>query len=153
MVRLIVNGVVHEIEVEDDTPLLWVLRDHLGLKGTKFSCGAAMCGACTVHVDGEIVRSCIYPVELVGNAPVRTIEGLATGDTLHPVQQAWTDVSVPQCGYCQSGFIMATVKLLETNPDPSDTEIAEALSNICRCGTYERVVKAVHKAVENMRDQ
>lgn len=151
MVRLNVNDVTHDVDVESDTPLLWVLRDHLGLKGTKYACGAALCGACTVHVDGKAVRSCVYPVELVADAPVRTIEGLAQENALHAVQQAWIDMQVPQCGYCQSGFIMAAADLLETVPDPSDRDIAEALTNICRCGTYERVVSAVKKAAADMR--
>lgn len=146
MLRLTVNGTAHEIEVDGETPLLWVLRDHLGLKGTKYSCGAALCGACTVHVDGEAVRACLYPVELVGDAPVRTIEGVGETDVLHAVQKAWTALEVPQCGYCQPGFMMAAAALLEANASPTEEEIKESLTNICRCGTYERIIAAVKKA-------
>lgn len=152
MVRVNVNGTQHEIEVENDTPLLWVLRDHLGLKGTKYSCGAALCGACTVIVDGEAVRSCVYPVDAASDTTVRTIEGLANEETLHAVQKAWSELQVPQCGYCQSGFIMAAVALLDANISPSETEIKEALTNICRCGTYERVVSAVNTASRELQE-
>ncbi len=147
-----VNGVARTLDIEGDTPLLWVLRDELGLTGTKFGCGVAACGACTVHVDGSAVRSCAYPVEAVAGAEVRTIEGLANGDTLHRVQQAWIDHQVPQCGYCQSGMIMAVVDLLDTVPNPTDEDIDFAITNICRCGTYSRIRKAIHAAAKAGED-
>jgi isoquinoline 1-oxidoreductase alpha subunit len=141
-VQLTVNGKKHELDVEDDMPLLWALRDELGLTGTKYACGIAACGACTVHIDGAPVRSCSHPVgAATGN--ITTIEGLGTADRLHRVQQAWIDHQVPQCGYCQSGLIMAEAALLEANPKPSETELAETVTNICRCGTYDRVRLAV----------
>lgn len=141
-VQLTVNGKKHELDVEDDMPLLWALRDELGLTGTKYACGIAACGACTVHIDGAPVRSCSHPVgAATGN--ITTIEGLGTADRLHRVQQAWIDHQVPQCGYCQSGLIMAVAALLETNPKPSETELADTVTNICRCGTYDRVRLAV----------
>ncbi len=133
---------MHELDVEDDAPLLWVIRDELGLTGTKFGCGIAQCGACTVHVDGNAQRSCVTPVSSVANAEITTIEGLSEGG-LTPVQQAWIDHQVPQCGYCQSGMIMAVSALLKTNPRPSDDELAGAITNICRCGTYPRIRNAV----------
>lgn len=152
MTRFTVNGRPVEAASEGDTPLLWVLRDELGLKGTKYGCGAALCGACTVHVDGEVVRSCVRPVSAVEGRDVRTIEGLAAADgTLHPVQQAWMDEAVPQCGYCQSGVIMAAVRLLDADPDPSDARIDATMTNLCRCGTYERIRRAVHRAAELTR--
>ena len=141
-IKLKVNGTVHELDVEDDAPLLWVIRDELGLTGTKFGCGIAQCGACTVHVDGNAQRSCVTPVSSVANAEITTIEGLSEGG-LTPVQQAWIDHQVPQCGYCQSGMIMAVSALLKTNPRPSDDELAGAITNICRCGTYPRIRNAV----------
>ena len=141
-VKLKVNGTVHELDVEDDAPLLWVIRDELGLTGTKFGCGIAQCGACTVHVDGNAQRSCVTPVSSVANAEIVTIEGLSAGG-LTPVQQAWIDHQVPQCGYCQSGMIMAVSALLKTNPRPSDDDLANAITNICRCGTYPRIRNAV----------
>ena len=145
--QLIVNGENRDVEAVPNTPLLWVLRDNLGLTGTKYGCGVAQCGACTVHLDGTAVRSCSTPVSTVGNKKVTTIEGLATADTLHPVQQAWMQENVPQCGYCQSGQIMSAVALIEKNPTPSDSDIEAAMSgNICRCGTYERIRKAVKRA-------
>ena len=146
MVTLKINGKTQEVDVEEDTPLLWVLRDSLGLTGTKFGCGVAACGACTVHVDGVATRTCVTPVGDVAGAEITTIEGLATGDTLHRVQQAWLDVQVPQCGYCQSGMIMAVAALLKETPKPTDAEIDEAITNVCRCGTYQRVRKAIHMA-------
>ena len=146
MVTLKINGKTQEIDVEEDTPLLWVLRDSLGLTGTKFGCGVAACGACTVHVDGVATRTCVLPVGDVAGAEITTIEGLATGETLHRVQQAWLDVQVPQCGYCQSGMIMAVAALLKETPKPTDAEIDEAITNVCRCGTYQRVRKAIHAA-------
>ena len=148
MTKLNVNGKTVEVDVEPETPLLWVLRDTLGLTGTKFGCGMALCGACTVHLNGEPVRSCQTPISAVGDQPVTTIEGLSA-DRSHPVQQAWIELDVPQCGYCQSGQIMAAVALLKQNPKPSDADIDSAMSgNICRCGTYPRIRKAIHRAAE-----
>jgi isoquinoline 1-oxidoreductase alpha subunit len=138
-----VNGRPHSIDVEPDTPLLWVIRDTVGLTGTKFGCGISACGACTVHVDGQAMRSCILPVSEVEGASVTTIEGLAAGGTLHRVQQAWIDLQVPQCGYCQSGMIMAVAALLHEKPHPTDDEVDEAITNICRCGTFARVRRAI----------
>ena len=141
-IRLHVNGTVHELDVEPDAPLLWVLRDELNLTGTKFGCGVAACGACTVHVNGKAMRSCSVPVGSVANAEITTIEGLgATG--LHPVQQAWIDHQVPQCGYCQSGMIMAVSAFLAVHPAPTDRQLAAAVTNICRCGTFPRIRAAV----------
>jgi len=147
--KLVVNGKPSEVAVPADTPLLWALREELGLTGTKFGCGAALCGACTVHVDGKPKRSCVTPCGDIGDRPVTTIEGLATGEALHPVQQAWVEMNVPQCGYCQAGQIMTTVALLAAKPRPTDEDIDAALSaNLCRCGTYPRIRKAVHRAAE-----
>ena len=141
-VRLKVNGTVHDLDVEPDAPLLWVIRDELGLTGTKFGCGIAACGACTVHINGEAQRSCVLPVSAVADADIVTIEGLsANGHT--PVQQAWIAHQVPQCGYCQSGMIMAVSALLAKNPAPSDDELKQSVTNICRCGTYPRIRAAV----------
>lgn len=142
------NGEERSIEIDGSTPLLWVIRDTLGLKGTKFGCGIAQCGACTLHIDGVAVRSCSYPVEMVEGKTLTTIEGLGQGKTLHPVQQAWVEQVVPQCGYCQTGFIMATAALLEETSNPTDEEIDESIRNICRCGTYTRMRKAIHRAAE-----
>jgi len=150
MANIIVNGTRHQIDVEPETPLLWVLREEVGLTGTKFGCGIAQCGACTVHVDGVAIRSCSVPVRTVEGKQITTIEGLST-DSKHPVQQAWLAEQVPQCGYCQSGQIMATVAYLKTNPNPTDAEIDANLTNICRCGTYERLRRAVHRAAALMR--
>ncbi len=148
MLTLTINGQRHHADVEPDTPLLWVLRDTLGLNGTKYGCGIAVCGACTVHIDGAPVRSCAMSVgDVVGKA-ITTIEGLAARGKLHKVQQAWIDHDVPQCGYCQSGMIMAVVALLEEKPKPSDAEIDAAITNICRCGTYQQVRAAIHAAAE-----
>jgi isoquinoline 1-oxidoreductase subunit alpha len=149
--KLDINGTVRDVEATPDMPLLWVLRDVLGFTGTKFGCGMAQCGACTVHLDGQPVRSCITPVSTVGTRKVRTIEGLPA-DGSHPVQRAWAQADVVQCGYCQSGQIMTTVALLAQKPDPSDADIDAALSgNICRCGTYLRIREAVHLAAKLSR--
>jgi isoquinoline 1-oxidoreductase alpha subunit len=145
--KLSVNGAVHDVAVEDETPLLWVLRDTLGLTGTKFGCGVAACGACTVLVDGQPQRSCSLPVAAVGAGKITTIEGLSP-DRSHRVQRAWIAEQVPQCGYCQSGMILAAAALLAANPAPSDEEIDASITNICRCGTYQRVRAAVHRASE-----
>jgi aerobic-type carbon monoxide dehydrogenase small subunit (CoxS/CutS family) len=142
---LSVNGQSHTVNVPGDMPLLWVLRDTLGLTGTKFGCGIAQCGACTVHLDGAATRSCATPVSAVGNRPVITIEGLSP-DGSHPVQRAWIAEEVPQCGYCQVGQVMTAAALLATHPHPSDTEIDASMTNICRCGTYQRIRRAVHRA-------
>jgi isoquinoline 1-oxidoreductase alpha subunit len=145
MVKLDVNGRVHDVDVDPDTPLLWVLREQLGLTGTKYGCGVALCGACTVHVDGVAQRSCAMPASAVAGAKIRTIEGLSP-DAAHPVQKAWLQHEVPQCGYCQSGQIMTAVALLEKTPQPTDQDIEEAMTNICRCGTYQRVRAAIRTA-------
>ena len=148
MIKLTINGKSHEVDVEPDTPLLWVIRDTIGMTGTKYGCGIAQCGACTVHLDGEAVRSCGLAVSDATGKQITTIEGLAQNGKLHKVQQAWIDNDVPQCGYCQSGMIMAAAALLETNRKPSDADIAGAISNICRCGTYARVREAIHLAAK-----
>jgi isoquinoline 1-oxidoreductase alpha subunit len=146
--KLSVNGKVHEVSAPDDMPLLWVLRDVLGLTGTKFGCGMAQCGACTVLLDGEPIRSCVRPAADLEGRSITTIEGLGTAAD-HPVQKAWAEVDVVQCGYCQSGQIMTTVALLKAKPDPTDADIDAALSgNLCRCGTYQRIRSAVHRAAE-----
>jgi isoquinoline 1-oxidoreductase subunit alpha len=146
--KLRVNGSEHEVTAAADMPLLWVLRDLIGLTGTKFGCGIAQCGACTVHLDGAPVRSCVTPASAAEGKAITTIEGLSA-DGSHPVQRAWTEIDVVQCGYCQSGQIMSAVALLAAKPDPSDADIDAAMSgNICRCGTYQRVRAAVHKAAE-----
>jgi isoquinoline 1-oxidoreductase alpha subunit len=151
MVTLTVNGQTHNVDADGDTPLLWVLRDHLGLTGTKFGCGMALCGACTVHVDGAPLRSCVLRLTAVAGKTVTTIEGLSS-DRSHPVQRAWIELDVPQCGYCQSGQIMSAAALLANNPVPSDQDINAALAgNICRCGTYVRIRKAIHRASELQR--
>ena len=145
-IRLNVNGVSHDLDVEPDAPLLWVIRDELNLTGTKYGCGIAACGACTVHVNGEAIRSCQVPVGTVADKQITTIEGIGQENGsggLNAVQQAWIDHQVPQCGYCQSGMIMAVTALLKKNPKPSDEELAAAVTNICRCGTYPRIRKAV----------
>ncbi len=148
MTTLSVNGRSYVVDVEPDTPLLWVLRDTIGLTGTKYGCGIARCGACTVHVDGAPTRSCQVPVGTLGAKQVTTIEALAQNGKLHAVQKAWIDFDVPQCGYCQSGMIMAVVALLKETPKPTDAEIDAAITNICRCGTYQRIRAAIH-AVAN----
>lgn len=147
MLTLNVNGKDMSVDVEEDTPLLWVIRDSLKLTGTKFGCGVAACGACTVHLDGEAVRSCSVPVSDAVGGKITTIEGLAE-NKLTPVQQAWIEEQVPQCGYCQSGMIMAVNALLKENPNPSDEDIDDSITNICRCGSYPRIRKAVHRAVK-----
>ena len=152
MIALSINGKIHNVDVEDDTPLLWVLRDTIGLTGTKYGCGIAQCGACTVHIDGVATRSCQVPVGTLAGRRVTTIEALAQDGRLHPVQQAWIDHDVPQCGYCQSGMMMAAVALLAENPKPTDADIDAALTNICRCGSYQRVRAAVHAAASRIRD-
>ena len=145
--NLRVNGRDHRVDVDDDTPLLWVLRDNLGLTGTKFGCGIAACGACTVHVDGVATRSCATPAASVSGAEITTIEGLSA-DRSHKLQRAWIAEDVPQCGYCQSGMIMAAAALLAETPAPTDSEIDDAITNICRCGTYNRVRRAIKRAAE-----
>jgi aerobic-type carbon monoxide dehydrogenase small subunit (CoxS/CutS family) len=145
MLTLTVNGRSHTVEGEDDTPLLWVLRDTLGLTGTKYGCGIAQCGACTVLIDGAAQRTCVLPASSAAGRKITTIEGLGAGG-LHPVQQAWIDEQVPQCGYCQSGVIMASVALLAEIPKPTDDDINARITNICRCGTYNRIRRAIHRA-------
>src|SRR6201993_5241406 len=146
MANLTINGKTFTIDVEPDTPLLWAIRENVGLTGTKYGCGIAQCGACTVHLDGVATRSCSMPVSGVGAMEITTIEGLAENGTLHPVQQAWIDHDVPQCGYCQSGMIMAVVALLKNRRKPTDADIDGAITNICRCGTYQRIRAAIHAA-------
>jgi isoquinoline 1-oxidoreductase subunit alpha len=148
MVALSVNRKTYNLDVEDDTPLLWVLRDTVGLTGTKYGCGIAQCGACTVLIDGAPTRSCQAPVGSLAGRAVTTIEALAQNGKLHPVQQAWIDLDVPQCGYCQSGMIMAAVALLRDKPKPTNADIDAAITNICRCGTYQRVRAAIHAAAK-----
>jgi isoquinoline 1-oxidoreductase alpha subunit len=146
MAKLNINGKVREVQVEPDTPLLWVIREQVGLTGTKYGCGVAQCGACSVHINGEVQRSCAIPVESVkASDKIVTIEGLSASSS-HPVQKAWAELDVPQCGYCQSGQIMAATALLAKNPQPTDRDIEEAMTNLCRCGTYQRVRAAVHLA-------
>ncbi len=148
-ISFILNGAEQSIEIADvTTPLLWVVRDMLNLKGTKFGCGKAACGACTLHVDNNAIRSCSYPIQLVEGKEVTTIEGLGNEKNPHPVQQAWIEEVVPQCGYCQPGFMMATAALLAQNPNPSEEEIDKSITNVCRCATYYRMRKAIHRAVE-----
>jgi len=150
MIELSVNGKSHTVDVEPDTPLLWVLRDTIGLTGTKYGCGIAQCGCCTVHIDGVATRSCQFPVGLVGAKQITTIEGLAQNGKLHRVQKAWVEFDVPQCGYCQSGMMMAAVALLREKPRPTDADIDAAITNICRCGTYQRVRAAIHAAAKSV---
>ncbi len=152
-VTLTVNGRTRTVDVEPETPLLWVLRDTLGLTGTKFGCGVAACGACTVHLDGRAVRTCTLPVSAAEGAAITTIEGLAQAGALHDVQQAWIDHQVPQCGYCQSGMIMAVSALLDRRPDPSDEQIDATITNICRCGTFVRVRRAIHAVADRRKEQ
>jgi isoquinoline 1-oxidoreductase subunit alpha len=149
-IRINVNGREHDLaNVDPTTPLLWVLRDHLRLTGTKFGCGMGLCGACTVHLDGVAIRSCVTPISAITDQKVTTIEGLANGDKLHPVQQAWCEVDVVQCGYCQPGQIMSAAALLAQTAKPTNAQIDEAMAgNICRCGTYERIRAAIHRAAE-----
>ncbi len=147
MITIDVNGIQHQIDIEADTPLLWVLRDVIGLTGTKFGCGIAECGACTLHLNGQATRSCSVPIGAIDGATVVTIEGLSA-DGKHPVQQAWLAEDVPQCGYCQSGQIMAAVAFLKNFPQPTDSDIDANITNICRCGTYERLRRAIHRAAQ-----
>jgi len=149
MVKLTINGKTHDVDVEPDTPLLWVIRDTVGLTGTKYGCGIAACGACTVHIDGQAVRSCSMAVSDAAGKQITTIEGLANNGHLHKVQQAWIDADVPQCGYCQSGMIMAVAALLKEKPKPTDADIDKAITNICRCGTYQQVRAGIHAAMAN----
>ena len=149
MIRLLINGEEQQLDVAPQTPLLWVIRENLGLTGTKFGCGVSLCGACTVHINGAPVRSCTTPVSSVVGQSITTIEGIATDDGLHPVQQAWIDEQVPQCGYCQSGQIMSAVALLRDNPNPDDDAIDAAMSgNICRCGMYSRIRRGIKRAAQ-----
>ena len=146
MARLSINGRTHDVDVDPTTPLLWVIREQVGLTGTKYGCGIAQCGACTVHMDGAAVRSCVVPVSAAAGKRITTIEGLASGNTLHKVQKAWVDHDVPQCGYCQTGMIMAVAALLRDKPRPTDADIDASITNICRCGTYQEVRAAIHAA-------
>jgi len=151
MIKLTVNGQSHEVDVADDTPLLWVLRDTLGMTGTKYGCGMALCGACTVHIEGAATRSCITPVSTVAGKAITTIEGLSS-DRSHPLQKAWIELDVPQCGYCQSGQIMQAASLLSKNPDPTKAEVVAHMDgNLCRCMTYSRIQKAIMRAASEMR--
>jgi len=146
MAHLTVNGKSHDLDVDPSTPLLWVLREQVGLTGTKYGCGIAQCGACTVHIDGDAVRSCSLPVSEVEGKQITTIEGLSQNGVLHPVQKAWLEHDVPQCGYCQTGMIMAVAALLTEKPKPTDADIDSAITNICRCGTFQQVRAAIHAA-------
>ena len=146
MADLNINGRTHQVDVDPDTPLLWVLRDTIGLTGTKYGCGIAQCGACTVHVDGIAMRSCALPVSAAAGKRITTIEGLAENGVLHKVQKAWLDHDVPQCGYCQCGMIMAVAALLKDKPKPTDADIDNNITNICRCGTYQQIRAAIHAA-------
>ena len=149
MVGFKVNGADAGFDGDGGTPLLWVLRDHLGLRGSKYGCGVGQCGACAVHIDGAVRRSCIVPVSSIEGSAITTIEGLAPSDAqLHPVQQAWLEMDVPQCGYCQAGQLMSAAALLERKPDPTDEDIDRSMTNICRCGTYVRIRQAIHRAAE-----
>ena len=151
MARLTINGKPHDIEVDPTTPLLWVLREQVGLTGTKYGCGIAQCGACTVHIDGTAIRSCSLPISEAEGKQVTTIEGLAQNGVLHPVQKAWLEHDVPQCGYCQSGMIMAAAALLMEKPKPTDADIDAAITNICRCGTFQQVRAAIHAASDRVK--
>jgi isoquinoline 1-oxidoreductase subunit alpha len=146
MARLTINGQAHDVDVDPNTPLLWVIREQVGLTGTKYGCGIAQCGACTVHVEDEAVRSCSLPVSAVEGKQITTIEGLAQGGILHKVQKAWIEHDVPQCGYCQCGMIMAVAALLKDKPKPTDADINNTITNICRCGTFQQVREAIHSA-------
>jgi isoquinoline 1-oxidoreductase alpha subunit len=148
-IRLVINGKTHQVDADPNTPLLWVIREQVGLTGTKYGCGVAQCGACTVHVDGVAMRSCSVPASAVAGRKITTIEGLAAGGKLSKVQKAWVDHEVPQCGYCQTGMIMAAEALLKTNPRPTDADIDAAVTNICRCGTFQEVRKAIHAAAKS----
>jgi isoquinoline 1-oxidoreductase subunit alpha len=146
MAHLIVNGKTHDVDVDPNTPLLWVIRENIGMTGTKYGCGIAQCGACTVHIDGVATRSCSMPVSAVEGKQITTIEGLGPNGAAHPVQKAWLDLDVPQCGYCQSGMIMAVAALLKEKPKPTDADIDRTITNICRCGTFQQVRAAIHQA-------
>ena len=148
MARLNINGKTSDVNVPPDTPLLWALREQVGLTGTKYGCGMALCGACTVHVDGKATRSCVMPVSAAVGKKITTIEGLATNGTLHKVQKAWVEYEVPQCGYCQTGMIMAVAALLKEKPRPTDADIDKGITNICRCGTFQQVREAIHAAAK-----
>ena len=151
-INFTINGEPVSVDVEPMMPLLWVVRDELGLKGTKYGCGRAMCGACSLHVDGDLFRSCSYPVKYVEGKEVTTLEGLSESlENLHPIQQAWIEMNVPQCGYCQPGFMMAGAKLIAEIPNPTDEDIKQNISNICRCGTHPRIIKAILRAAEIQR--
>ena len=150
MISFKVNGRPYQLDIEPETPLLWVIRDEIGLTGTKFGCGIAQCGACTVHINGQAMRSCSVPIGRLEGASITTIEGLST-DSKHPVQAAWLAEDVPQCGWCQSGQIMATAAFLKQNPNPTDADIDANITNICRCGTYERLRRAIHRAADLMK--
>ncbi|MEM6986705.1 MAG: (2Fe-2S)-binding protein [Pseudomonadota bacterium] len=150
MISFTLNGEPISLDLEPDMPLLWVLREELGARGTKFGCGMGVCGACTVQVDGQAVRSCAYPIGAVSDRVVATIESLGSREAPHPIQRAWIAEQVPQCGYCQSGMQMAVAALLANNPAPTDDDIDAAISNICRCGTYDRIRAAIHRAAEDM---
>lgn len=147
-ISFMINGQSKSVDTDGNAPLLWVIRDELNLKGTKFGCGKAACGACTIHIDGEAVRCCSYPSKYVEGKEITTIEGLSDGDQLHPVQRAWEEEIVPQCGYCQPGFIMATAAMLDKIPYPTDDDIDNNIVNVCRCATYYRMRKAIHRAAE-----
>ena len=148
MMELKINGKIHQVEADDAMPLLWVLRDKLNLTGTKYGCGVASCGACTVHIDGQATRTCTLPLIAVAGKEITTIEAISTEGQLSEVQKAWIEHQVPQCGYCQSGMIMAAEALLSENPDPTDEDIDQAMTNICRCGTYQRIRAAIHTAAK-----
>lgn len=148
MIRFTINDEDVSFDGDEETPLLWVIRDHLNMTGTKFGCGIGQCGACTVHLDGQAQRSCVMPVAAIAGRSITTIEGLADGEKLHPVQKAWLELDVPQCGYCQAGQIMSVAALLNRIPSPSDEQINQNHTNICRCGTYPRIRKAIHRAAE-----
>ncbi len=153
MIKLKLNGQNHDVDVDENTPLLWVIRDEIGLTGTKFGCGIGACGACTVHLDGDPIRSCITPVSAAEGSEITSIEGLSEENN-HPVQRAWLELQTPQCGYCQSGQIMSAAALLEANPKPTDKDIDDAMSgNLCRCGTYPRIRKAIHRSAELMSNE
>jgi len=148
MIRLTVNSKTYQVDADPNTPLLWAIREQVGLTGTKYGCGIAQCGACTVHVDGVATRSCVMPVSAVAGKKITTIEGLASGNTLHKLQKAWIEHDVPQCGYCQSGMLMAAAALLKQKPKPTDADIDESMTNICRCGTFQQVREAINAAAK-----
>lgn len=150
MIKLTINGVVHTLDIEPDMPLLWALREETKLRGTKFGCGLGLCGACTVHVDGAPIRSCVYPVSAAVGKQINTIESIGTFDAPHAVQRAWIEHQVPQCGYCQSGMQMAAVALLKEKPQPTDEDIDKAMTNLCRCGTYDRIRVAIKTAAKEL---